>query len=87
MNGRHGVWDLLGEHWQLARDLRSLQISFDLSLCSGVLECYEVCPVNCWAPDEDRGLVIFHHPERCIACGACVLQCPQQAIQLTRLRT
>ncbi|MCK5317218.1 MAG: 4Fe-4S binding protein, partial [Anaerolineales bacterium] len=26
--------------------------------------------------------VVFHHGERCIACGACVLQCPEKAIEL-----
>jgi len=27
-------------------------------------------------------VVIFHDPELCIACGACVLQCPEDAIEL-----
>jgi ferredoxin len=27
-------------------------------------------------------VAIFEHGERCIACGACVLQCPRQAIAL-----
>ena len=29
---------------------------------------------------EARGR--FHEAEKCIACGACVLQCPEDAIEL-----
>jgi NAD-dependent dihydropyrimidine dehydrogenase PreA subunit len=38
--------------------------------------------VNCWTADYTSRKVIFHDPERCIACNACVLQCPQGAIEL-----
>lgn len=72
----------LGEHWQLARRLRTLKIHFDTEKCRGIWECLEVCPVDCWTADYTSRKVIFHHPERCIACGACVLQCPESAIEL-----
>jgi NAD-dependent dihydropyrimidine dehydrogenase PreA subunit len=76
------LWSSLAEHWQIARSLRRLQIHYDPEKCKGVWQCYEVCPVNCWTPDHARGVAIFHHPERCIACRACVLQCPEHAIEL-----
>jgi len=75
-------WSLIKEHWHLAHTLRSLKIHFYPEKCRGVWECYQVCPVGCWTPDLDCNKVIFHNEERCIACGACVLQCPQDAIQL-----
>ena len=73
---------LLVEHWELARTLRKLQIHFDADRCRGVWQCYEVCPVGNWTPDCDRMVAIFHNNKQCIACGACVLQCPERAIKL-----
>jgi len=77
-----GLGSLLAEHWRLARQLRHLRIHFDAARCKGVWECYEVCPVGCWLPDRVRGAAIFQDGEGCIACGACVLQCPERAIEL-----
>jgi NAD-dependent dihydropyrimidine dehydrogenase PreA subunit len=62
--------------------LRDLQIHFYPERCKGVWQCYNVCPVGCWTPNYETRVVVFHDPERCIACGACVLQCPQDAIEL-----
>jgi NAD-dependent dihydropyrimidine dehydrogenase PreA subunit len=76
------LWETLTEHIHIARTLRSLQIHYDPDKCAGVWQCYEVCPVGCWTPDHERHKVIFHDPEMCIACGACVLQCPENAIEL-----
>jgi len=76
------LWSSLTEHLQLARELRYLEIHFDPEKCKGVWQCYEVCPVGCWTPNRPARVVIFHNPELCIACGACVLQCPQDAITL-----
>jgi NAD-dependent dihydropyrimidine dehydrogenase PreA subunit len=72
----------LKEHLQFARELRHLQIHFYPDKCTGTWQCYDVCPVGCWTPDYDRRVVDFHDPDRCIACGACVLQCPEEAIEL-----
>jgi NAD-dependent dihydropyrimidine dehydrogenase PreA subunit len=72
----------LQEHLKIARELRKLQIRFYPEKCRGVWQCYNVCPVGCWTPDYQKRVVIFHDPEKCIACGACVLQCPQDAIVL-----
>jgi NAD-dependent dihydropyrimidine dehydrogenase PreA subunit len=76
------VGSLLREHVQLALELRRLEIFFDPARCQGVWECYEVCPVGCWKPDYDRGVVAYQYAQRCIACNACVLQCPEGAIEL-----
>ena len=73
---------LIGEHLELALTLRRLTIHFDPSQCQGVWSCYEVCPVDCWLPDWERGVVSFQNEDDCIACGACVLQCPEEAIEL-----
>ena len=36
-----------------------------------------VCPVDCFF---DIGEMLIIHPEECIDCGACVDECPVQAI-------
>ena len=40
-------------------------------------DCVEVCPVACFYPLEKQ-LVI--HPDECIDCGACIPECPVEAI-------
>lgn len=74
--------ETLLEHIYLARNLRKMRIYYDPSLCQGVWECYEVCPTGCWVPNYDKWVVSFQHAEHCVACGACVLQCPEKAIEL-----
>jgi NAD-dependent dihydropyrimidine dehydrogenase PreA subunit len=76
------LWSSIVSHWEIARSLRGLKIHFDANRCKGAWQCYNVCPIACWTPDRVRRVVTFHNPERCIACGACVLQCPQRAIEL-----
>jgi NAD-dependent dihydropyrimidine dehydrogenase PreA subunit len=72
----------LKEHLRFALELRNLEIRFAPEKCKGVWQCYQVCPVGCWTPDRTRRVVVFHDPDKCIACGACVLQCPEDAIEL-----
>ncbi|MCK4898999.1 MAG: ferredoxin family protein [Anaerolineales bacterium] len=82
MSTKPGIWSSLLEHVELAKSLRKLEIHFDASKCIGIWQCYEVCPIGCWTPEREQRKVIFHNPELCIACGACVLQCPEDAISL-----
>ncbi|HIC89886.1 MAG TPA: ferredoxin family protein [Anaerolineae bacterium] len=76
------AWEFLRTELGRVSILRNAQIHFDVEKCVGVYECYEVCPVGCWTPDRPRRKVVFHDGDRCIACGACVLQCPEHAIEL-----
>jgi len=40
-------------------------------------DCVDVCPVDCFYEGENM-LVI--HPDECIDCGACLPECPVEAI-------
>lgn len=76
------LWETIKKESKNAIKLRSLEIHFYPKKCKGVWQCYNVCPVGCWTPDHKKRVVVFHDPEKCIACGACVLQCPENAIEL-----
>ena len=40
-------------------------------------DCVVVCPVECFYEGEQ---MVYIHPEECIDCGACVPECPVEAI-------
>ncbi|MBN1825350.1 MAG: ferredoxin family protein [Candidatus Eisenbacteria bacterium] len=40
-------------------------------------QCVTVCPVDCFHMDEKR---VYIDPEECIDCGACIPECPVEAI-------
>jgi ferredoxin len=40
-------------------------------------DCVTVCPVDCFYQDER---MLYIDPEHCICCGACVPECPVEAI-------
>jgi len=48
--------------------------------CASCLTCMRVCPHN--APGVKIGGFLYFDAETCHACGACVSQCPAQAISL-----
>ncbi|NTU71331.1 MAG: FAD-dependent oxidoreductase [Coriobacteriia bacterium] len=48
--------------------------------CASCLTCLRVCPHN--APGVKIGGFLYFDAETCHACGACVSQCPAQAISL-----
>ena len=40
-------------------------------------DCVAVCPVDCFHADDD---MLYIDPAECIDCGACVPECPVEAI-------
>lgn len=52
------------------------------SLCKRDASCVEVCPVDCIVPGEpvEEWPHFYIDPETCIDCGACVPECPYEAI-------
>lgn len=40
-------------------------------------DCVAVCPVDCFHADD---AMLYIDPEECIDCGACVPECPVEAI-------
>ena len=59
---------------------RLLQIVLDTQRCKGVALCEQVCPTNVFAVDHHRHLAALASPERCVQCGACLVQCPFDAL-------
>ena len=55
-------------------------ITLDRELCQGVFSCFAVCPKACFEKPDDERKVDLAHDELCIRCGACVVQCPQDAL-------
>lgn len=40
-------------------------------------DCVTVCPMDCFYQDEH---MLYIDPEECIDCGACIPECPVEAI-------
>lgn len=59
---------------------RWLEISLDEAKCRGVGFCEQVCPRDCYEMDLARHKVTLLGPDRCVQCGACVVQCPFDAL-------
>jgi NAD-dependent dihydropyrimidine dehydrogenase PreA subunit len=59
---------------------RLLHIELDSETCKGRAMCAEVCPKNCYVIDTDRHKAIIADPDVCVQCGACVVQCPEDAL-------
>lgn len=52
------------------------------SLCLRDSSCVDVCPVECIVPGkpEDEWPWFYIDPDTCIDCGACIPECPYEAI-------
>jgi NAD-dependent dihydropyrimidine dehydrogenase PreA subunit len=59
---------------------RFLKIVLDEQRCQTAGFCEQVCPRNCYKVDAKRHVATLPRAERCVQCGACVVQCPFDAL-------
>ena len=65
------------------REEKDFQIEVDGERCRGDGICGIVCPLDCFTLDKQKRLAILERPEKCIFCGACVVQCQFDALGYT----
>jgi NAD-dependent dihydropyrimidine dehydrogenase PreA subunit len=61
---------------------RAWHVALDPERCRGVHSCWEVCPEACFEKPAEGGdrRILMPHEERCVRCGACIVQCPLDAL-------
>ncbi len=59
---------------------RFLKIIIDERKCRGAGFCEQVCPRNCYKVDRNRSIATIPGADRCVQCGACIVQCPFDAL-------
>lgn len=59
---------------------RLLHIVLDGELCTGVGLCEHVCPTDVFQVDHQQRVAIVAKAEGCVQCGACIVQCPCDAL-------
>jgi NAD-dependent dihydropyrimidine dehydrogenase PreA subunit len=49
--------------------------------CTGAAQCVQVCPRNVLEMNGHLRKVEIKRPDQCIQCGACIVQCPDDALR------
>jgi NAD-dependent dihydropyrimidine dehydrogenase PreA subunit len=77
--------DLTGTTPWYPGTINSFRNRFDIELvenrCRGAAECVQVCPRDVLEMNGRRRKVVVARPEACIRCGACIVQCPEDALR------
>jgi len=58
----------------------SLTVTLDESKCKGAGFCEQVCPRNCYGVSKQRHITTIPRADKCVQCGACIVQCPFDAL-------
>lgn len=60
---------------------RLYKVILDRRRCREARSCEDVCPRNCFRVDKKEKKASMPGAGRCIVCGACVIQCPHDALR------
>jgi NAD-dependent dihydropyrimidine dehydrogenase PreA subunit len=56
-------------------------IIYNADLCTGCNTCVQVCQVDVFVPNPEKGQPpVILHPDECWYCGCCANDCPKGAI-------
>jgi NAD-dependent dihydropyrimidine dehydrogenase PreA subunit len=57
----------------------SKPIVFDAGKCTGCNSCVEICMVDLFVPNSEKGKPpVVLYPGECWYCGCCVMVCPEE---------
>lgn len=75
--------DLAGSTPVLSSSVNPNDFAVELlaDLCTGTAQCVLVCPREVLAMDGHAHKVVIARPADCILCGACIVQCPEDALR------
>ncbi|MBI4518091.1 MAG: 4Fe-4S binding protein [Deltaproteobacteria bacterium] len=59
---------------------KAFRVVLDTDRCTGAYTCWAVCPEGVFEKQPELHQVARVHTDRCIRCGACIVQCPQDAL-------
>jgi len=59
-----------------------MSIKINYSKCNACGICYNDCPMDVIAWDEEKNIPFIKYPDECCYCGNCELYCPKQAIAI-----
>ncbi len=59
---------------------RLLKVILDEEKCRGAGMCEQVCPRDCYEVDKSRHIATMPGADKCVQCGACIVQCPFDAL-------
>ncbi len=62
------------------REELNFRVEVDEKKCRGDGICGIVCPLDCFTLDKQKRLAILERPDKCVFCGACVVQCQFDAL-------
>ncbi len=57
-----------------------MSVKIDAKRCTGCSRCADVCPGDVLRVDNAKKVAYAAYPDDCWYCGACVSDCPEDAI-------